>query len=148
MSEFLGIYTNNPTAAQKDGSAVSEGSFTSPISFSLNATNAETGYAKLGIRCKEGYQANGSVTVKVEHKNPDGTYDETGGNVGKYALALDNGYTEDNVKDVTFGSSLTINNVTDTNVLFWLKCTSSKDEEPSTDKDCVLHAEGIVKAKA
>lgn len=150
MSTFLAFYGGNPTAGKKDGTSISEGTFASPIAFTLNATQEEAGLQKLAIRCPDGYLANGAVKIFVEHKKSDGTFETAGGNVEKYALCADNGYADAKEAQEKGGwlPAINLSGVTDTNTTFWLRCASTKTEDPSTDKDCVLHCEGIVKAKA
>lgn len=143
MADYLKIFNENITADQKDGTAVSEGSFENPIVFNLNVTNEQVGYVKLAIRCDEGYIADGDVAVSVKSKT-----DGASTNASRYQLCADNDYDVTAVRSATFSDTLTIKGLTDTNKIFWLKCTSSKDEKPSVDKGCVLHAAGTIKAKA
>lgn len=143
MAEYLKIYNGNITQDQKDGAAVSEGSFDNPIQFNLNVTNEQTGYVKLAIRCDEGYEAEGGVALSVKGKTEDSS-----ANAPRYQLCLDNDYDVTAIRSATFADTLSISGLGDTNKLFWLKCTSSKDEKPSIDKGCVLHAVGTVKVKA
>ena len=47
MSTYISIYTGNPTKDMNDGTVVSEnGSFTSPLTVTLNATKEEVKYIK------------------------------------------------------------------------------------------------------
>lgn len=147
MSKYLTIYDSTATKDQKDGAAITEGSFENPIRFTLNASDEETGYVRLAIRCADNFAANGDVTLKVElNKALAG---ETGAvdNSDRYALCLDNDYTAETIKTAEFAETLTITGLEDANKLFWLKCNSSKTEEPSIDKACQLKAEGVIKAK-
>lgn len=150
MSTFLAFYAGNPTVGKTDGTSISEGTFASPITFALNALQEEVGVQKLAIRCPKGYVANGAIKIYVEHKKTDGTYELAGGNVDKYQLCADNGYANaDEAKSKGgWAPLLNLTGVTDANTCFWLRCSSTKTEDPSTDKDCCLHAEGIIKAKA
>lgn len=70
-NEYINIYKNNPTTGLTDGTAVSTGgTFTSPISFRLDASQDEEQTVKLGIRTESGYIAN-DVTISDQNDTND-----------------------------------------------------------------------------
>lgn len=147
MSEYIGIYASNPTAGEMDGTLLSEdGTFAAPLTFTLNATENETAARKLAVRCGEGYEVDGDVTVKAHFLN-NGQYLEEGGNIDKYSFCTDNGYASEAeaLEKGNWKPSLQISGVEDKNVVFWMRCTSSSAEKPSTDKSVSLHAEGMIR---
>lgn len=146
MSEYLKFFKGDVTAGQKDGVEISTGDFQNPIAFDLNLTAEQTGYVKLAVRCEDGYAADGDVELEVKYKTVDNS-DAAVAMVNRYTIAVDEGYDEQTAPGGTYASRVSIQNLADTNKLFWLKCTSSKDEAPSVDKNCVLHAEAMIKSK-
>lgn len=64
MYGLIGIYKDNPTKGATDGTEVSTaGTFTSPITFRLNAEQNEIQTVKLAVRTAEGYKTSGTVTI-------------------------------------------------------------------------------------
>ena len=98
MSNYIALYYNNPTAGLKDGTIISDnGSFTSPLSVTLNAINNESKYVLCAVRTNPGYATVGDTVIDFE-----------GAGKGKWSIAPDNENTEETIKSVEFKSSLTI----------------------------------------
>lgn len=137
MSNYIALYYNNPTAGLKDGTIISDnGSFTSPLSVTLNATNNESKYVLCAVRTNSGYATVGNTVIDFEGAGKD-----------KWSIAPDNENTEETIKSVEFKSSLTITDeIIDKNKLFWVKADSSDDEEPFNDKSVVLKVSCTIKA--
>jgi hypothetical protein len=55
MANQLHIYTNNPTAGKTDGTEASSGTGLTPISVTLDASQAEAKAVKCAVRCDTGY---------------------------------------------------------------------------------------------
>lgn len=148
MSTYISLYCGNPTAGGKDGTLMSENmAQTSPLSVTLNATENEVKAMKVALRCEDGYRTSGDALVNF--KFWDGSeYQYEGGNLSKWKLAADDGYTEENVIDsASWADTLTISDVVgSTNHCFWVKAESSSDEKPQTDRTVAIHVEGIVEA--
>lgn len=113
---YINVYKNNPTAGGTDGTAVStDDAFTSPISFTLDATQNESAVQKCAIRTETGYVTTGTTTI------------------------TDYNDTDDRLKfcwtqDGTFEDSISTNNpITDTNTIFYVKASSADTESPYTD---------------
>lgn len=89
MANYYHLYVNNPTVGQTDGTIVSEnGLMTSPISVTLDATKNEKKVIKCAIRCEEGYESTGTITIKPYYY--DGSnYTDVGGNIDKWQVAAD-----------------------------------------------------------
>lgn len=148
MSSLLKIYTGDVTSGAKNGTEVSsEHTMTNPIVALLDSSQSETQCIKCAIRCDTGYETSGATILCFMYWN--GTeYQATGGAIDKFQIALDNGYTDGNVEaNATWASSVNINNkIGDTNVLFWVKISSSPDETPAKDNTIALTAKGIIVA--
>ena len=137
MARHLRIYMNNPTAGGIDGTEISSGDDTLPLSITLDASQAETKAAKCAVRCDSGYQIEGDTDIYFE-----------GTNAAKWQVAADDDYAnaETALNMAVWSSTLTIANVAATNKIFWVKATSSTDENPQNDRSTKLTAEGLVVA--
>lgn len=148
MADYLKIYTGSVTSGAKDGVEVSsEHTMTSPLTAVLDSSKAESKCIKCAIRCETGFQTNGTTTLSFMHWNGS-AYEATGGAIDKFRIAKDNGYTDANVdSSATWSSSINISDVIgDTNVLFWIKISSTQDEAPVKDNTIALTAKGIIVA--
>ena len=134
-NKYINIYAGNPTSGGTDGTQVStDGANTSPITVTLDASKAESAKIKCAIRCETGYNVVGDVSIAP-----------TGTNAAKWAVAYDSTATADTAPDDSkFGATATISNVAVTNVIFWVKATSSTDEDPSNDTTVKILATGKI----
>lgn len=114
---FINVYMNNPTEGGTDGTAVStNGDFTSPLSFVLDASLNENKVAKCAIRTESGYVTSGTTTIS------------------------DNNDTDDRLKfcwteNGTFADTIsTDDQITNANKIFYARASSSSDENPRTDR--------------
>lgn len=139
MARHLRIYMNNPTAGGVDGTEISSGDDTLPLSITLDASQAETKAEKCAVRCDSGYLIEGDTDIYFE-----------GTNAAKWQVAADNNYAnaETALNMAVWSSTLTIANVAATNKIFWVKATSSTDENPQNDRSVKIYAEGLVVAAA
>lgn len=126
---FINLYMNNPTAGGTDGTAIStDGTYTSPLTVSLDAAINESKTVKLAVRTQTGYTTTGSTTIS------------------------DNGDTNDHWKlclteNGTFTDSITISNaITDVNTVFYAKASSADTEVPSTDRSVSLRVAATIAA--
>lgn len=124
---YINVYKNNPTAGGTDGTAVStDGIFTAPISFVLDASQNESQTQKLAIRTKEGYITSGTTTISDNNDTND---------------RLKLSWTENG----TFADSIsTANSISSVNTIFYAQASSANTENPQTDRsasfkvDCVI----------
>ena len=134
MAELLHIYMNNPTHGSTDGTEVSSGTELAPISVLLDAGKGEQKAVKCAVRCESGFHIDGTLTVKF-----------VGDHADKWKVAMDHNYTTDTVltaadwKDV-----ISLQNVRDTNTVFWVKALSSVNEPPQQDTSVDIQAEGLL----
>lgn len=137
MSTYISIYTGNPTKDMNDGTVVSEnGSFTSPLTVTLNATKEEVKYIKCAVRCMSGYATVGDTVLTFE-----------GANKERWQMALDNDYDDETVKSASFTSSLVISDeIENKNKIFWVRASSVKTETPSNDQGVSLKLDATIKA--
>ena len=135
MANQLHIYTNNPTAGGVDGTEVSSGTGLSPITVSLDASKEETQAVKCALRCDTGFKIDGEVAVSL-----------IGTNAAKWKLAKDAGYADAAaaLSSATWADTLSISAVAASNVIFWAKGMSSKDESPQKDTSVSIQAVGKV----
>ena len=134
-NKYINIYAGNPTSGGTDGTQVStDGANTSPITVTLDASKSESAKVKCAIRCEAGYKVVGDVTIA-----PAGT------SAVKWSVAYDSTATAATAPaDSKFGASATIPGVEATNVIFWVKATSSTDEDPSNDTTVKIQATGKI----
>lgn len=124
-NQYINIYKNNPTAGGLDGTTVStDGMWTAPISFVLDASQNESQTLKLGIRTESGY-------------------------VGMSVVISDQNDTNDRLKlclteNGTFADSLSIGSVSDVNTIFYAKATSSSVENPQTDRSASFVVNAVI----
>lgn len=115
-SQYINVYKNNPTAGAKDGECVStDGEFSSPIEFVLNAANSESQTLCLAIRTEEGYITTGNTTISDRDDADD-----------RLKLCwTENGEFADSIS--------TSDAITNANKLFYAKASASSSEDPQTD---------------
>lgn len=135
MANQLHIYTNNPTAGKTDGTEASSGTGLTPISVTLDASKAESAAVKCAVRCDDGYKIDGDVTVSLK-----------GTSSAKWKLATDDDFTDSQsaLASAIWQDKITLADVADSNVIFWAKAMSSKDEPPQKDTSVSIEAVGKV----
>ena len=124
---YINIYKNNPTAGLKDGTLVStDGDFSSPINFILDATQNESKVLKLAIRAEQGYVTTGDVTISDVNDTND---------------RLKLSWTENG----TFADSITSGEeIGNANVIFYAKGSSVSSEVPQTDTSASFKVDCVV----
>ena len=134
MAELLHIYMNNPTEGSKDGTEVSSGTELAPISVLLDAGKGEQKAVKCAVRCESGFHIDGALTIKF-----------VGDHADKWKVAMDHNYTTDTVLTAAdWKDEIALSGVGTVNVIFWVKATSSSDEQPQSDVSVDLQAEGLL----
>jgi len=134
MAELLHIYMNNPTEGGKDGTEVSSRTELAPISVLLDAGKGEEKAVKCAVRCESGFHIDGALTVKF-----------VGDHADKWKVALDNKYTaETALESAEWKDVISLQNVRDTNTVFWVKAISTADEKPQQDVSVDIQAEGLL----
>lgn len=120
-NQYISIYMNNPTAGEKDGTAVSlDGSQTAPVSVTLDAASGESKTVKCAVRCGSGYKTSGETAISFE---------------GESAAKWSTGDTEDGA----FSASLSIpDSIGETNRIFYVRAQSSSDETPRKDTSVAI----------
>lgn len=124
---YINIYKNNPTAVLTDGTLVStDGDFTSPINFVLDATQNESKILKLAIRTEPGYVTTGDVTISDQNDIND---------------RLKLSWTENG----TFADSITSGEeITAVNKIFYAKGSSVSSERPQTDTSASFKVQCVI----
>ena len=122
-SAYINLYQGNPTAGGTDGTVVSTGNdFSSPINFDLDAEQNETKIVPLALRTETGYKVTDCTVTDYNDTN------------NKITFCL--------TQDGTYSESITIPEITDTNVVFYVKAISSDDEPAQTDKNIKIRYYG------
>lgn len=123
---YMNLYKGNPTAGGTDGTLVSlDGVGTSPVSFTLDASQAESATQPVAVRCESGYEVDGNVTVSA-----------SGTNAARWSFsATENG---------TYASTLTLSNVGATNTVFYVKADSLTSESPGADQSVKIDVSATV----
>lgn len=117
---YMNLYMGNPTAGGTDGTIVSlDGSQTSPVTFTLDATEEESGTQVLALRCEDGYRTEGDTEITF-----------TGTTAYKWSASLDGSYYDDSI---TIESSIGTRNT-----LFYVQASSSDDESPRNDTSVLI----------
>ena len=135
MARHLHLYMNNPTAGEIDGTEISSNDDTLPLSVTLDASQSEEKALKVAVRCDSGFLIDGDTSIYFE-----------GTNASKWKVSADDDYA-DTATALTYGvweATLTLTGVADTNVVFWVKATSTSGEDPQNDRSVDLIAEGLV----
>ena len=135
MAKHLHLYMNNPTVGEIDGTEISSEDETLPLSVTLDASRSEAKAMKVAVRCDSGFLIDGDTTIYFE-----------GTNASKWQCAEDNDYS-DAATALTYASwqsTITLTGVEDTNVIFWVKASSTSGEDPQNDRTVDLIAEGLV----
>lgn len=122
---YINVYKNNPTAGGLDGTTVStDGMWTAPISFSLDASQNESQKVKLAIRTESGY-AGMSVVISDQNDTND-----------RLKLCL--------TENGTYADSLSIGSVSAVNTIFWAQASSSSTENPQTDRSASFVVNAVI----
>ncbi len=126
---YINLYMNNPTAGGTDGTAIStDGTYTSPLTVSLDAAINESKTVKLAVRTETGYTTTGSTTIS-----------DNGDTNDRWKLCL--------TENGTFTDSITISNaITNVNTVFYAKASSANTEVPSTDRSVSLRVAATIAA--
>lgn len=126
---FINLYMNNPTAGGTDGTAIStDGTYTSPLTVSLDASINESKTVKLAVRTESRYTTTGSTTIS-----------DSGDTNDRWKLCL--------TENGTFTDSITISNaITNANTIFYAKASSASTELPTTDRSVSLRIAATIAA--
>lgn len=129
------IYMNNPTAGGIDGTEISAGDETLPLTFSLDASQSETAAAKCAVRCESGYSVEGGTSVYAIGASSD-----------TWSFVADNNYSNatDALTFATWQNQIVLSDVANTNVVFWAKATTSTQNTPANDRTVDIIATGQV----
>jgi hypothetical protein len=128
-NEFINLYKDNPTEGFNDGTLVSLGTdLSSLIEETVNASESETKKIKVALRCENGFNTTGDVSVWF-----------VGDNADKWAV----GATEDG----EFSDVLTITDtIGNSNKVFYLSVTAQNGEVPSVDTSTKIRVKATIAA--
>ena len=137
MAKHLHLYMNNPTEGGIDGTEISSGDETLPLSMTLDASKAESKAMKCAVRCDSGYMINGDTDIYFE-----------GTNASKWKVAADNSYADADtaLTMAQWENTLSIAGISATNKTFWVKASSLSSEDPQNDRSVDIIAEGLTVA--
>lgn len=131
------LFMNNPTAGATDGTEISSGDESLPLTFTLDVSKSETGIAKCAVRCDTGFSIDGDTRIFFD-----------GSDTSKWQVANDENFSDsDTVLTMAdWQSEITISDVTATNSIFWIKAITGSAETPQNDRSVDIAAEGLVVA--
>ena len=123
------VFTGDPTKGLTDGTPVSQGDFSAPITGnSLNIGTSELGSPiKCAIRCDAGMITQGPVVLSFVGPNAD-----------KWAFGEDEDGNPSTTWSTWGGTATFANSITDVNSIFWLRARALADEVPSKDDTTYL----------
>ncbi|ORT99035.1 hypothetical protein D081_2214 [Anaerovibrio sp. JC8] len=144
---MINLYCNNPTAGKKDGTAISQDNTqTAPLAVTLKLQEQKA--VKCAIRTDTGYKTVDGVNISFAYY--DGAeYQTTGGNIGNWYVCMDNNYStaEDALSKGKWGHSADITaDVTDTNVILWVKYDATNETTPINDTSTAVCLKTTVEA--
>lgn len=129
MSE-INIFKGNVTAGLTDGTVVSRGNGSTPIT--TNALDAigldESDPIKLAIRCDAGFKTDGNTTISFIAYPGLGEVDTS----DRWAIAPDAGGSHGAWSDWN-GQLVIADPIGDVNKIFWVKARSKENEEVAND---------------
>ena len=126
---YINIYQGNPTAAGTDGTAVStDGTYTAPLTVTLDASQNESKKMKLAIRTESGYTTSGNTVIS-----------DSGDTNDRWKLCL--------TENGTYADSITISSaITNANVVFYAQADSASTDTPQTDRSVSLRVATTIAA--
>lgn len=128
--QYIAIFTGNPTAGGTDGAEVSQdGVMSTPVTAGIAVGGSDV-IVPLAVRCASGYEADGNITVSVETKS--GSNYSAGNEFVKVATSQNGSY----------GNSITLSGVDDTNTLFY--CKLKANAAAGTYTSAALRLQGTV----
>lgn len=124
---YINLYMNNPTAGGTDGTAIStDGTYTAPLTVTLNASTNESKKIRLAIRTEGGYETYGDTTIS-----------DSGDTNDRWKLCL--------TEDGTYTDSITFTDtITATNTIFWTQASAANSEEPVTDRSVSFEVQAVI----
>lgn len=133
MNQYINIYNGEVTENEKNGNIVSTGEGENPVSIDLNASSNDSGCALLAIRTEVGYVGNDAI-ISFSGETAD-----------KWRVAKDNGYNLDNVNEsADWQESISFDNISSTNTLFWVRAASTEDESPLNDTSVKINLDVLI----
>lgn len=124
---YINIYMNNPTEGSTDGTAVStDGAFTAPINFTLDATQNESKTETCAIRTESGFMTVGTTIISDENDTDDRL---------KLCWTADGEFAD---------SISTSEAIINENKLFYVKASSADTESPQTDQSIKLKINCVI----
>ena len=124
---YLNLYRNNPTAGGTDGTALSTGDMTSPLTFILDASISESASDTLAIRCESGFQTcSDTLITDANDTSNHWTYSLDGTNWADSIVITDT--------------------IVATNFLFFVNATSSSSENPVNDTSTKIAVTTLIAA--
>jgi hypothetical protein len=124
---WLNLYKGNPSSGGTDGTAISTGDNTAPITFTLDASINEIQSDTLAVRCEQGYCTSTDTTISVAS--------DTGNH---WSLSLDG---------TNWSTSITIaNTISTVNSNFYVKAGATSSEYPSNDTNTKIRVQTKIAA--
>ena len=124
---YLNLYMGDPTEGDTDGTAVSTGDNSTPLTFTLDASENEVASDTVALRCETGYQTVTDTTITMVSDTSN-----------HWALSLDG---------VNWSSSVTITDtIVNSNVTFFVRASAVSTENPSNDTSVKINIQTKIAA--
>lgn len=111
---FFNLYKGAPTAGGTDGTAISTGDNTAPLTFTLDATQNESASETLAVRCESGYETCADAVITF-----------VGDTNNHWQISKDGENWNDSI---TFTDK-----IEQSNLIFYVKASADSSENPSND---------------
>lgn len=126
-NQWLNLYKNNPTSGGTDGTAVSTGDNTAPVTFTLDASINDVQSDTVALRCEQGYCTATDTTVSIMSDTAN-----------HWALSLDGTNWSDTI---IIGSTIST-----VNSNFYVRANASSSETPQNDTGVKIRVQTKISA--
>ena len=134
MEGTIELLIDNPTAGGTDGTPVSQSTQSYPVNVIINAADSNYSIVKAALRCTTGFESSGDVQISF-----------SGGTTRFWGVADDDSYVDaEAAAYATYNSTLTIQNIGDTNHVIWFKVSTDGTESSVVDTSVKINLYGRV----
>lgn len=134
MEGTIELLIDNPTAGATDGTPVSQSTQSYPVNVIINAAEANYAIVKAALRCTAGFESSGDVQISF-----------SGGTTRFWGVADDDSYVDAEAAALAdYDSTLTLQNIGDTNHIIWFKVSTDGTESSVVDTSVKINLYGRV----
>lgn len=134
MEGTIELLIDNPTAGGTDGTPVSQSTQSYPVNVIINAAESNYAIIKAALRCTSGFKSSGDVQISF-----------SGGTTRFWGVAADDSYVDaEAAAYATYSSTLTLQDIGDTNHVIWFKVSTDGTESSVVDTSVKINLYGRV----